>query len=146
MAILAVLKTGAAYLPMDPAHPDERIGFMLADGAPLAAVTTDELRGRLDGSGVTVTDVKDPAIASQPSNALAMPAPDDLACMIYTSGTTGRPKAVAVTHHNITQLVSRLHADLPAGPGKYGHSGTPWCSTSPSGRPGARCCTAAASS
>ena len=65
-AILAVLKTGAAYLPMDPAHPDERIGFMLADGAPLAAVTTDELRGRLDGSGVTVTDVKDPAIASQP--------------------------------------------------------------------------------
>nr|HRD12889.1 amino acid adenylation domain-containing protein [Mycobacterium sp.] len=118
MAILAVLKTGAAYLPMDPAHPDERIGFMLADGAPLAAVTTDELRGRLDGSGVTVTDVKDPAIASQPSNALAMPAPDDLACMIYTSGTTGRPKAVAVTHHNITQLVSRLHADLPAGPGQ----------------------------
>ncbi|MCB9416987.1 MAG: amino acid adenylation domain-containing protein [Mycolicibacterium sp.] len=118
MAILAVLKTGAAYLPIDPAHPDDRIGFMLDDAAPLAAVTTDELRARLDGSGVTVIDIHDPAIAGQPATALEMPAPDDLAYMTYTSGTTGRPKAVAVTHHNVTQLVAGLHADLPAGPGQ----------------------------
>ncbi|MFN8042486.1 MAG: amino acid adenylation domain-containing protein [Mycobacterium sp.] len=118
MAILAVLKTGAAYLPIDPAHPDDRISFMLSDAAPLAAVTTDELRARLDGTGVSVIDIHDPAIAGQPATALEMPAPDDLAYMTYTSGTTGRPKAVAVTHHNVTQLVSGLHADLPAGPGQ----------------------------
>ena len=51
-AILAVLKTGAAYLPIDPALPDARIEFMLADAAPIAAVTTAGLAGRLDGSGL----------------------------------------------------------------------------------------------
>ena len=50
MAILAVLKTGAAYLPIDPALPAARIGFMLADAAPIAAITTAGLAARLDGS------------------------------------------------------------------------------------------------
>ena len=49
MAILAVLKTGAAYLPIDPAVPPARIGFMVADAAPIAAITTAGLRWRLDG-------------------------------------------------------------------------------------------------
>ena len=49
VAILAVLKTGAAYLPIDPALPDARIGFMLADAAPMAAITTTGLAVRLDG-------------------------------------------------------------------------------------------------
>ncbi|MDT5153023.1 MAG: glycopeptidolipid biosynthesis protein, partial [Mycobacterium sp.] len=118
VAILAVLKTGAAYLPIDQAHPDERIGFMLGDAAPVAAITTAELRARLDGSEVVVIDVDDPRIEAQPSTVLPGPAVDDLAYMTYTSGTTGVPKAVAVTHHNVTQLVESLHADLPAGPGQ----------------------------
>jgi glycopeptidolipid biosynthesis protein len=118
VAILAVLKTGAAYLPIDPAHPDARIGFMLSDAAPVAALTTADLRARLDGSDVLVIDVDDPVVDNQPSTTLPAPAPDDLAYLTYTSGTTGVPKAVAVTHHNVTQLVDRLHADLPAGPGQ----------------------------
>jgi glycopeptidolipid biosynthesis protein len=118
VAILAVLKTGAAYLPIDPAHPDERIGFMLGDAAPVAAVTTAELRARLDGSEVAVIDVDDPRIDGQPETALPGPAVDDLAYMTYASGTTGVPKAVAVTHRNVTQLVESLHAEVPAGPGQ----------------------------
>ena len=118
MAILAVLKTGAAYLPIDPAHPDERIGFMISDAAPLAAITTGELRARLDVHDVEVVEFDDPAVDRQPSTALPTPAPDELAYMTYTSGTTGVPKAVAVTHQNVTQLVGALHADLPAGPGQ----------------------------
>src|SRR6202030_22391 len=79
VAILAVLKTGAAYLPMDSGLPAERIGFMLADAAPIAAVTTAGLAGRLDGFDVVVIDVGDPAVDGQPSTALAAPGPDDIA-------------------------------------------------------------------
>src|SRR5205807_1376349 len=66
-AILAVLKTGAAYLPIDPEHPQSRIEFMLADAAPIAAITTAGLADRFHGRGMAIIDVNDPAIGSQPS-------------------------------------------------------------------------------
>src|SRR5262249_59380985 len=91
-AMLAVLKTGAAYLPIDSTVPLARTGFVIADAAPIAAVTTAGLRSRLDGCDVTVIDVNDPALDAQPSTALPGPAPDDIAYLIYTSGTTGVPK------------------------------------------------------
>ncbi len=118
IAILAVLKTGAAYLPIDPAVPAARLQFMIADAAPIAAITTADLRSRLDGSDLVVIDVNDAAVDTQPGTELPAPAPDDVAYMIYTSGTTGVPKGVAVTHHNVTQLLQSLPADLPAGPGQ----------------------------
>ncbi|CQD22894.1 linear gramicidin synthetase subunit B [Mycobacterium europaeum] len=113
VSILAVLKTGAAYLPIDPAVPAARMEFMLGDAAPVAAVTTAELRPRLDGFDLLVVEVDDPAVAEQPSSGLPGPAPEDIAYMIYTSGTTGTPKGVAVTHQNVTQLLKKLPADLP---------------------------------
>jgi len=118
VAILAVLKSGAAYLPMDPAVPDARIEFMIDDAAPVAVVTTGELAGRFDGHELRVVDVNDPAVKAQPSIALPMPSADDIAHIIYTSGTTGTPKGVAATHHNVTQLLESLHAGLPSGPGE----------------------------
>ncbi|MGH7290064.1 MAG: condensation domain-containing protein, partial [Myxococcota bacterium] len=66
VAILAVLKTGAAYLPIDPAVPAARLEFMLSDTAPIAVITTAELRSRLDGFNVQVVDVDDPAAAILP--------------------------------------------------------------------------------
>ena len=117
VAILAVLKTGAAYLPIDPALPAARIGFMVADAAPIAAITTTGLADRLDGCELVVIDVDDPRIDTQPSTALPAPAADDLAHLIYTSGTTGVPKGVAVTHHNVTQLFDALDAGAAAGAG-----------------------------
>ena len=66
MAMLAVLKTGAAYLPIDPAHPDARIDFMIADAAPIAAITTAGLRSRLDGCDLTDIEIDDPADHSYP--------------------------------------------------------------------------------
>ena len=73
VAILAVLKTGAAYLPIDPAVPAARIEFMIADAAPIAAITTAGLRRRLDGCELAVIDIDDPRIDTQPSTALPAP-------------------------------------------------------------------------
>ena len=116
VAILAVLKTGAAYLPIDPALPAARIGFMVADAAPVAAITTAGLAERLDGCDLLVIDVNDPAVDAQPSTALPAPAPDDIAHIIYTSGTTGVPKGVAVTHHNVTRLFDALDIGVELAP------------------------------
>ncbi|MEV0674864.1 amino acid adenylation domain-containing protein, partial [Mycobacterium sp. NPDC050441] len=116
VAILAVLKSGAAYLPIDPLLPDARVAFMVADAGPVAAVTTTELRSRLDEGDLAVIDVADAHIDVQPSTALPGPAADDIAYLIYTSGTTGVPKGVAITHQNVTQFLGSLDPAL-VGPG-----------------------------
>ena len=113
VAILAVLKTGAAYLPINPMLPAARMQFMVADAAPMAAITTVGLADRLGGCDLLVIDLADSRISTQPSTALPPTAPEDIAYIIYTSGTTGTPKGVAVTHHNVTQLLASLDADLP---------------------------------
>ncbi|WP_156657485.1 non-ribosomal peptide synthetase, partial [Mycobacterium kyorinense] len=113
VAILAVLKTGAAYLPIDAAVPATRMAFMLADAAPIAVITTAGLRSRLDGTDLPVIDIDGPAVAAAPATTLAPPSHDDIAYLIYTSGTTGVPKGVAITHHNVTQLLESLDAGLP---------------------------------
>ena len=87
---------------------------MLTDAAPMAAITTTGLAGRLDGCDLLVIDVDDPTVDSYPCTGLPAPAAEDIAYIIYTSGTTGVPKGVAVTHHNVTQLLASLDAYLPA--------------------------------
>ncbi|KUI42166.1 hypothetical protein AU197_06590 [Mycobacterium sp. IS-1590] len=119
VSMLAVLKAGAAYLPIDPALPAARMEFMLADAAPIAAITTASVADRLDGCDLLVIDAEDPQIDTQPSTGLSVPAADDLAYIIYTSGTTGVPKGVAITHRNVTRLMASLVAtSLPQGPGQ----------------------------
>ncbi|OJZ70153.1 non-ribosomal peptide synthetase, partial [Mycobacterium paraffinicum] len=115
VSILASLKSGAAYLPIDPAHPAARIGFMLADADPVAALTTPELAARLDEHDVPVITVDDPALDAQPATALPAPSAEDIAYLIYTSGTTGVPKGVAVSHRNVTRLMASVDASLPDG-------------------------------
>ncbi|WP_409371045.1 non-ribosomal peptide synthetase, partial [Mycolicibacterium elephantis] len=114
VAMLAVLKTGAAYLAIDPTLPAARMEFMLTDAAPVAVITTADLRARLDGHDIAVIDVNDPAVEAQPSTPLPAPAPDDIAYLIYTSGTTGTPKGVAISHANLAHLADSTPTDLPA--------------------------------
>src|SRR6201999_2626824 len=62
VAILAVLKTGAAYVPIDPALPAQRIAFILEDAAPIAAITTTQLHPHLHGRDLAVIDINDPTL------------------------------------------------------------------------------------
>ncbi len=114
VVMLAVLKTGAAYLAIDPALPAARMRFMLDDAAPIAAVTTAALADRLDGCDLAVIDIDDSGAETQPGTALPAPAADDIAYLIYTSGTTGTPKGVAVAHHNLAHLAESTPTHLPA--------------------------------
>ena len=117
VAMLAVLKAGAAYLPIDPGLPAARIGFMLDDAAPIAAITSTGLRSRLEGHDVVVVEVDDPRIDAQPSTGLPAPGPEDIAYLIYTSGTTGVPKGVTITHHNLTHLAESMPCRAAGGTG-----------------------------
>ncbi len=116
VTILGVLKTGAAYLPIDPALPASRITFMLDDSQPFAAVTTAALADRFDGFDGIVVDVRERDAFDERGDwpAAAGPEPDDVAYVIYTSGTTGTPKGVAIAHQNLTQLIASQDAGLPS--------------------------------
>ena len=137
VAIVAVLNEGAAYVPIDPAHPDARLGLVLEDAAPIAAVTTAQLWSRLEGRDFEVIDIADPGIAGFPGTALSPPAADDVAYLIYTSGTAGIP-GVAISHRNVTQLLEAADVDVERR-GGVDRSVTRWRSTSRCGRSGGRC-------
>src|SRR5262249_2332372 len=98
--------------------PAARVGFMLADAAPAAAITTADLAGRLHGHELLVIDANDPRIPDYPCTALPAPDAEDIAYFIYTSGTTGVPKGVAVTHRNVTRLFDSLEIGLRPEPGQ----------------------------
>src|SRR5262245_12684051 len=113
IAELAALKTGAAYAPIDPGAPLDRIVAMLDDAQPSVIVTRRGLAARLpDGRWpVVAIDTDVATIDAQPATPVEHhAAPDDLAYVIYTSGSTGRPKGVEVTHANLVNLVRWHHA------------------------------------
>ncbi|HEX9938624.1 MAG TPA: amino acid adenylation domain-containing protein, partial [Longimicrobium sp.] len=111
VAMLAVLKSGAAYLPLDPSYPADRLAYMLRDsGAPLL-VTQDSLRGLLPTDGVRIVPVDGDAAAIASHSADAPRTPVDAAnaaYVIYTSGSTGRPKGVQVTHGNVVSFFAGM--------------------------------------
>ncbi|WP_329471268.1 amino acid adenylation domain-containing protein [Streptomyces sp. NBC_01723] len=126
VAVLAVAKTGAAYLPLDPAHPAERIAGTLEDAAPVALLTTAEV-----SSGLPDTDVPLLLLDQEPQQTPDDEDPGDLrdadrlapllprhpAYVIYTSGTTGRPKGVTVTHTGLPALLDIFTSQLGVVPG-----------------------------
>ena len=110
VALLAVLKAGAAYVPVDPAHPSERLVFTLTDAGVSCVITESRFAGLVQAScsQLLLVDEDDGAILAQSSSApVSLVCPSDLAYVIYTSGSTGRPKGVEVEHRNV---VNFLHA------------------------------------
>ncbi|MFC9283460.1 amino acid adenylation domain-containing protein [Streptomyces collinus] len=107
-ALLGVMKSGAAYLPLDPKLPADRIDYVLRD-AETAAVVTDGDTGhalvvRPDGTEAE----RPPAVRLDPGSP---------AYVIYTSGSTGNPKGVVIAHRSLTNMILAMGRDLPTGPG-----------------------------
>ncbi|MEU4563474.1 amino acid adenylation domain-containing protein [Actinoplanes sp. NPDC023936] len=108
-ALLAVLKTGAGYVPLDPGHPGDRLAFAVADSAACAVLTSEDLAGRFAAASTPVLDVASGG-GDEPVPMVADPRPDEVAYVIYTSGSSGRPKGVEVTHAGLANLV-RWHVE-----------------------------------
>lgn len=104
VAILGILKTGAAYVPLDTRHPEDRLQYILQDAAITVVLTQDSLKEALTGTSVQVVclDTAWETLAQQATTNLTLQAlPESLAFIIYTSGSTGVPKGVMNTHADI---------------------------------------------
>jgi non-ribosomal peptide synthetase-like protein len=111
VALLGILKAGAAYVPLDPDYPAERVGFILSDCQARALVTTKQFAtqaGSFRGELITL-DERQAEIGGQPGEPLGRgdtgATPEDLCYVIYTSGTTGKPKGVQIEHRSVCHLV-----------------------------------------
>ncbi|MCW6004194.1 amino acid adenylation domain-containing protein [Micromonospora sp. CPCC 205371] len=108
VALLGVLVSGAAYVPLDPDHPAERLAFMLTDADPVAVLTAGSARDALPPTDRPVLALDDPAVwaGAAPTPPEPLAGPGDPAYAIYTSGSTGQPKGAVNGHRGI---VNRLH-------------------------------------
>ena len=108
VGVLAILKAGGGYVPLDPVYPADRLQYMLADSGPVAVLAHGDLHARigvLSEAGVPLLRIDDASLACEPETAPAVEVrPEDLAYVIYTSGSTGLPKGVMVEHGHVTRL------------------------------------------
>ncbi|WP_422735359.1 non-ribosomal peptide synthetase [Micromonospora sp. WMMD729] len=106
VAALATLRVGAAYLPLDPGYPPERLALMCQDAAPGVILHAAALADRLPDDGTPRIAVDRLPAEDGPAQPPAVTVhPDQLAYVMYTSGSTGRPKGTGVSHRNIVRLV-----------------------------------------
>ncbi|WP_245722893.1 non-ribosomal peptide synthetase [Micromonospora matsumotoense] len=116
VAIVAAWQAGAAYLPIDPEQPAERIAYLIDDAVP-AVMVTDQAHAELLPDGTPCILLDAPAADAGPAPAGPVLSPAHAAYVIYTSGSTGRPKGVAVPHGGLTNLVEVFRSVLRVGPG-----------------------------
>ncbi len=122
VSLLAILKAGAGYVPLDPTHPKERLSLVINDSEMQILLTTSEARDRLPlgASGVTVLDVEDPAIALEcPYAVETNAASHNLAYVIYTSGSTGKPKGVMLENRNVVNFFTGMDRAIGCAPGVW---------------------------
>jgi len=116
-ALLATFKTGAAYLPLDPAFPPDRIEFMQQDARPLVVVTQSPLREKFSFTAAHVLCIDEDMPAFEFSDRRTFSPPrdsslDDVAYVLYTSGSTGKPKGVQITHRALTNMLVAVSKDV----------------------------------
>lgn len=117
VALLATLKAGAAYVPLDPDHPVDRLDFILRDTGARLLLTRGALADRLGSHDAAVVRLDSfDAEGDGDRDPIPRPRPDDLAYILYTSGSTGRPKGVLVPHRGLANLLAAFAADPGFGP------------------------------
>jgi len=107
IAILGIVKAGAAYVPLDSAYPSDRLAFMLEDSKPAFLLTEESMRRAIPrcAAQLVCVDTERKAIASESvQNPVTNVNSDNLVYVIYTSGSTGQPKGALITHHNVVRL------------------------------------------
>jgi amino acid adenylation domain-containing protein len=120
VAILAVLKAGGAWVPLDPAYPAARLAFMLADSGARVLLTHERLRGGLSippSVAVLGVDADEGESVAAAETSPAAARPEGLAYVVYTSGSTGTPKGVAVEHRALASYVVHAAREYGVGPG-----------------------------
>ncbi|HLL65855.1 MAG TPA: amino acid adenylation domain-containing protein [Micromonosporaceae bacterium] len=118
--IIGIAKAGAAYLPLDPVYPTQRLAFLLDDTAARAVLTQRHLADRLPATACPVIrlDADRADLERSPDTAPGVrPAPDHLSYVIYTSGSTGNPKGVMVEHAAIRNRLQWMQREYPIGVG-----------------------------
>lgn len=109
-ALLGIMKSGSAYLPLDPGFPEERLNYMVNDAAAAVLITEGRLANNLSFAGKRlVVDRERAHIEAQPSrNPKPTAQPHDAAYVIYTSGSTGRPKGVQISHRSLVNFLCSM--------------------------------------
>ena len=112
--LLGILKAGAAYVPLDPAYPAERLVYTLRDSAPVAVLVQRDTRDVLAEQAVPAIDLDADIASHEPTHNPIVPglSAQHLAYVIYTSGSTGQPKGVMVEHRNVANLLHSMRQTL----------------------------------
>ena len=120
IAVLAVLKAGAAYVPLDPAYPAERIGYIVEDAEISILLSAKRLQHAATGVPPSTRFVAVEEIAAQESHEVSSQGdPENLAYVIYTSGSTGRPKGVMVENRNVLSFFRAMDQLIGTEPGVW---------------------------
>jgi len=115
VGVLAILKAGSAYVPLDPAYPADRLAYMAEDSGVCVLLAPPALRGRVPAEGIEILSPED-VPGDEAADDLGVPVdPGNLAYVIYTSGSTGPPKGVGVSHGNVLRLFGATDASFGFG-------------------------------
>ncbi|OUM08469.1 non-ribosomal peptide synthetase [Pseudomonas syringae] len=115
VSTLAVLKAGAAYVPIDPSSPAERIAYVLSDSGARKVITRAPFAEQIADSAVAIFDPVTPS-DDAPQNPDNLTHPDHLCYVIYTSGSTGQPKGTLLEHRNVVRLLHNSRTPFAFGP------------------------------